>query len=271
MNPALATSGAIMTAFAREMFCCSQVMSGSLRKRDSVVSAAFTSFCCSFCASAAPLAAISSSAATVPARRVLRVFDMVRSIGIDDGRLARNVIISPARGARAGAAASSIRVKARRGVSSRRSAWLAQKLDPGIGDPHAVADAKPGRGGLANGGPAAIVELDADLVDHLRLSLFDLMTGVCAARRPDDRGYRSPRSAADETPQTAADQASHDQPGTAGALRLDHLVDGFNRADARRRRGLDHLISRLRATPGEERDARQARDRHGTAQKPLHR
>src|SRR5215472_4835844 len=54
MKPAFAMLGAMSTALARPMFCCSQVMSGSRMKFANVVSAERTRSCCSDCADAMP-------------------------------------------------------------------------------------------------------------------------------------------------------------------------------------------------------------------------
>ena len=50
MKPALRISGAIITALAREKFCCSHFISGSRMKLDSDADDASTSFCWSDCA-----------------------------------------------------------------------------------------------------------------------------------------------------------------------------------------------------------------------------
>ena len=57
MKPALTSSGAIITALARFMFCCSQVISGSRMKLLRDLFAALTRFCCSVCANATLLVA----------------------------------------------------------------------------------------------------------------------------------------------------------------------------------------------------------------------
>jgi hypothetical protein len=71
MNPALTISGVMITALARPKFCCSQVISGSRRKLDSVVSDAAMCAIGSACAYTfgATNAAAAATSATAPVER----------------------------------------------------------------------------------------------------------------------------------------------------------------------------------------------------------
>src|SRR5207245_573111 len=134
MNPAFTISGAIKTAFARPMFCCSQVISGSRRKLDSVVSAASTSLCCSDCAAAGTgtnaTAAVAHSASDTLRNRLL----FMRGFS------------------------SSIHGCAPCGGSSTPR----QELEPGVGDAGAVTYAQRGCLRLRDGAVTAVVIANAD-------------------------------------------------------------------------------------------------------------
>src|SRR5260370_452297 len=134
---------------------------------------------------------------------------------------------------------------------------LTQQLQATIGDADSIADAQTRRGSLVDRGPTAVVVFHADLIDNLRLTLLDLMARISAPRSADDRRDRTPGPAANETAETAADEAADDQPRAAGLFLLDDFAHRFDGADARRRRAFHDLVGRLRTTATEKQQAAQ--------------
>src|SRR5436190_21743938 len=78
MKPALRSSGAMITAFARLKFCWSQVICESWRNPDSDFCASSTSFCCSDCA----IAVLVNSAADAPTNNA-RPVNLVNCFNMD--------------------------------------------------------------------------------------------------------------------------------------------------------------------------------------------
>src|SRR5438105_1834327 len=106
----------------------------------------------------------------------------------------------------------------RRDVARNDIIWLARlskQLDAGIGDEHAITDTQTRGRRLADRRPAAVVVLDADLVDDLRLRFLDLVADVATAQRADDGRDRSSRAASDQGAEAASDEPAEDQTGAA--------------------------------------------------------
>jgi two-component system sensor histidine kinase TctE len=128
-----------------------------------------------------------------------------------------------------------------------------------VGHADAIADAQPRRRALIDGRPRAVVVLDADLVDHLRLRFLDLIADVRAAEGADNGRDGAARAATDEAAEAATRESADDEARSARLRLFDHLAHRFDRAHTSNR-GLSHLIRRLRAAPGyAERGGRQHR------------
>src|SRR5436190_12003874 len=107
MKPALRSSGAMITAFARLKFCWSQVICESWRNPDSDFCASSTSFCCSDCA----IAVLVNSAADAPTNNA-RPVNLVNCFNMDQ---------SPQRGEKRDADSPDEDRRRRRGSIIRRA------------------------------------------------------------------------------------------------------------------------------------------------------